>query len=80
MKNVITKTNLAAVALAVLVLVNPAQAAAALTAEQSGAIADAIALILLVIAAGGLGMLTISGAKVGWVVAAKFISRMSGKA
>lgn len=80
MKTLCTKKNALLAAVLAMVLANPAFAVAALTAEQSTAIADAIALILLVIAAGGLGMLTIAGAKVGWTVAAKFISRMSGKA
>lgn len=48
------------------------------TPESS--IADAIASILLIIAAGGAGYITIKLAHVGWVVGAKFIARLGGKA
>jgi hypothetical protein len=57
-----------------------ANAAVTLDPAISTAIADGIALILLVIGLGGAGYLVISGASVGWTVASKFIRRLGGKA
>jgi hypothetical protein len=53
--------------------------AQATPSTPEAAIADAIAKILLIIAAGGLGYITLRLAHVGWVVGAKFISRLGGK-
>ena len=69
---------LAAVVVAASVVALPASAA--LDAAITTAVADSIAQILLVIALGGAGYITISGAGVIWNVASKFIKRLGGKA
>lgn len=56
-----------------------AAAQATMPTGLSESIADAIAVILLIIATGGAGMLTIALAKVGWNVGAKFIARLGSK-
>jgi hypothetical protein len=67
------------VAAAVTVMaVGPALAADATTPEQG--IADAIAKILLIIVAGGGGLITLSLAGVGWRVGAKWIKSLKSGA
>lgn len=56
-----------------------AMAQATMPAGVGTGIADAIAVILLVVAAGGLGMITVSSGSVAWTVGAKFIKRLAGK-
>lgn len=67
-----------AVALAALGAAGASQAA--LDPAVTTAVADGVANILLVIALGGAGFVTISGAGVIWNVASKFIKRLGGKA
>lgn len=57
-----------------------AGSARAVATDPATAIAEAITTILAIIAIGGLGYITIRLAHVGWVVGAKFISRLGGKA
>ncbi len=56
----------------------PAMAADPTTPEAG--IADALAKILLIVAAAGGAYITISLGSVGWSVGAKFIKRLGGKA
>lgn len=76
MKNVSQKGAIGVMLMAV-VLAAVAQTA---PASPEAAIADVIAKLLLIIGAGGLGYITLRLAHVGWVVGAKFISRLGGKA
>lgn len=71
------RNALAVLALTVLA-VGPALAADATTPEQG--IADAIAKILLIIVAGGGGLITLSLAGVGWRVGAKWIKSLKSGA
>ncbi|AVT17355.1 hypothetical protein C8244_14850 [Paracidovorax avenae] len=71
------RNALAPVAVTVLT-VGPAFAADATTPEQS--IADAVAKLLLIIAAGGAAYVTLSLAGVGWKVGAKWIKGLRGAA
>lgn len=48
--------------------------------DPLGAITSAITTILAIIALGGAGYITLRLAHVGWVVGAKFIARLGGKA
>ncbi|AVS66381.1 hypothetical protein C8245_12485 [Paracidovorax avenae] len=67
-----------AVASVTLLTAVPALAADATTPEQS--IADAVAKLLLIIAAGGAAYVTLSLAGVGWKVGAKWIKGLRGAA
>ena len=71
------RTALTAAAVTVLT-VGPAFAADATTPEQG--IADAVAKLLLIIAAGGAAVITLSLAGVGWKVGAKWIKGLRGAA
>lgn len=73
----LTQKNLMAFAVSLL-LSGLAMAQTAQTPEQS--IAAALVTILAIIAVGGAGYITLKLAHVGWVVGAKFISRLGGKA
>jgi len=57
-----------------------ANAAVTIDPDLAAKIGDAIAYILLVVALGGAGFLTIAAAGVGWNVGAKFIKRLGSKA
>ncbi|WP_417283418.1 hypothetical protein [Comamonas sp.] len=61
------------------VAAGPVMAMAAEVASPEAGITDAIAKVLLIVAAGGAGYITISLAGVGWSVGAKFIKRLAGK-
>lgn len=72
-----TQKNLMVFA-ASLLLAAQAMAQAGPTPEAS--IASALVTILAIIAVGGAGYITLKLAHVGWVVGAKFIGRLGGKA
>jgi hypothetical protein len=63
-----------------LALIAAGQASAALPAEMTDALAAAKADVLLAIAAGGVVMLAIAGAGLGWRVIGKYIKRSGGAA